>query len=257
MSRKTRSGAVTTPHQHVVASRASRHHPGGMVVHAGLADHADVTAAGTPAHARPSRRARTPPAARRRARCRRTQLPASATPPPRRTAVGHRHPPVGPKRSVRMRLRRVSRVDEQVRDRSPRNRSARRRTHCGSSDPGQPSRTRRAASEPPDRFRPAVRRLAGVRVRHVEPAVVAHPLPQLVGVDRVVRACAPSRSAGTAYPADRAGPGADHRHQRHDAGAAGDSSTGCGIGSRRPDEVAADRPAQLDLVTRLARCPTR
>ena len=59
---------------------------------------------------------------------------------------------------------------------------------------------------------------------------------------------APSRAAASRRRS-RCVAGADHRHQRHDARAAGHEQQRAAL-RRLPDEVAADRAAQLDLVAR-------
>ncbi|GAB3859648.1 hypothetical protein GCM10027610_099340 [Dactylosporangium cerinum] len=84
----------------------------------------------------------------------------------------------------------------------------------------------------------------GVDVFDVEAAVVAGPLPQLVGVDDVLRGAhrveQPERG-----PDPVLGPRPDHRHQRHDPGAARDELDRRRVGGP-PHEPAADRPAQLN-----------
>ena len=73
----------------------------------------------------------------------------------------------------------------------------------------------------------------------------APQLVQLVAVDHVLVVCATSRASrvGVRSPRRRRAP--HHRHQRHDARAAGDQQQRPLV-ARLPDEVAADRAAHLE-----------
>src|SRR4029453_1038845 len=98
--------------------------------------------------------------------------------------------------------------------------------------------------DPPRRHRPTLRR--GPR-KYVRDVYAGRRVPQLGSVVEVAGRTngiheAESRLA-VRYPA-----GSDHRHQRHDSGAAGDQQDRSGIG-RPPDEPPANWTADLQRIT--------